>query len=72
MNQSWGAAAGYVDSLRLRTIRIVRALESGAAAVVAELRHLNGVGANAPSRSDRVRLVKQALARRKEGPHRCC
>jgi hypothetical protein len=72
MDQSCGAAAGYLDSLRLRTMRIVRALESAAAAVVAELRHLNGVGANASSRSDRVRLVKQTLARRNEGPRRCC
>ncbi|HTQ24332.1 MAG TPA: hypothetical protein VMI09_06515 [Candidatus Binataceae bacterium] len=72
MNQSCGAAAGYVDWLRSRTKRIVRALESAAAPVVAELRHLNGVGANASSRRDRVRLVKQALAQSKKGPNRCC
>jgi hypothetical protein len=72
MNQSCDGAAGYVDSLRMRMLTIARALESAAAAVVAELRHLNGVGANASSRSDRVRLVKQVLAGRKEGPNRCC
>ena len=72
MNRSYGATTGYVDSLILLTMRIVRALESAAAAVGAELRHLNGVGANASSRSERVRLVKQALARRNEGPRRCC
>jgi hypothetical protein len=40
--------------------------------MAAELRHLNGVGANASSRSDRVRIVKQTLAHRGEGPNRCC
>jgi len=72
MNHSCGAAAGCVDWLRSRTNQIVRALESVAAVVAAELRHLNGVGANASSRHDRVRLVKQALAQNKERPNRCC
>jgi hypothetical protein len=40
--------------------------------LVAELRHLNGVGANASSRRVRVRIVKQKLARRGDGPNRCC
>jgi transcription antitermination factor NusA-like protein len=37
-----------------------------------ELRRLNGIGAAAGSRGERVRTVKQALARRGDGPNRCC
>jgi hypothetical protein len=52
--------------------RIARTLESAGALLIAELRHLNGVGANVSSRRDRVRLVKQTLADRGKGPNRCC
>lgn len=52
--------------------RIARTLNAAVALMAAELRHLNGVGANASSRSDRVRIVKQTLAHRGEGPNRCC
>jgi hypothetical protein len=52
--------------------QIAHALQSAVAIVAAELRHLNGVGANAPSRRERVRFVKQTLARRGQGPNRCC
>jgi hypothetical protein len=62
----------YGASLWAGTKRTARMLETAVALVVAELRHLNGVGANASSHSDRVRIVKQTLARRGEGPNRCC
>jgi hypothetical protein len=72
MNHSRSAVTRCVEWLRSLTQRIVRALESAATALVAELRHLNGIGVSASSRRDRIRLVKQALARSKEGPNRCC
>jgi hypothetical protein len=52
--------------------RMARTLGRAVAILVAELRHLNGVGANASSRRDRVRIVKQTLANRGKGPNRCC
>jgi hypothetical protein len=51
---------------------MARKLARAVALLVAELRHLNGVGANASSRRERVRIVKQALAHRGKGPNRCC
>jgi hypothetical protein len=40
--------------------------------IAAEMRRLNRTGAEQRSREERVRAVKQALARRGEGPNRCC
>jgi hypothetical protein len=62
----------YAASLWAEAARIARAIDTAVVLVVAELRRLNGVGANASSRSARVRLVKQTLARRGKGPNRCC
>jgi hypothetical protein len=67
-----GPLGRHAASLRAGAERIGRAIDSAIVLVVAELRRLNGVGANASSRSDRVRLVKQTLARRGKGPNRCC
>jgi hypothetical protein len=55
-----------------RTMRIAQELVSALAAVTAELRRLNRIGADAGSRSERVRIVKQTLARRGKGLNRCC
>jgi hypothetical protein len=62
----------YAASLWAWAARIVQGIDTAVVLVVAELRRLNGVGANASSRSARVRLVKQTLARRGKGPNRCC
>jgi len=62
----------YAASLWAWAARIVQRIDTDVVLVVAELRRLNGVGANASSRSARVRLVKQTLARRGKGPNRCC
>jgi hypothetical protein len=62
----------YVVSLWAGMKRMARTLGRAVAILVAELRHLNGVGANASSRRDRVRIVKQTLANRGKGPNRCC
>jgi hypothetical protein len=67
-----GPLGRYAASLRTGAERIARAIDTAVVLVVAELRRLNGVGANASSRSERVRLVKQTLARRGKGPNRCC
>jgi len=53
-------------------MRIAQELGSALAAVVAELRRLNRIGANAGSRSERVDIVKQTLANRCKGLNRCC
>jgi hypothetical protein len=37
-----------------------------------ELRRLNGIGAGANSRIERVRIVKETLAARGNAPNRCC
>lgn len=42
------------------------------AAITAELRRLNGVGAGTSSRVERMRIVKQTLAHQRKGPNRCC
>ncbi|HVB80474.1 MAG TPA: hypothetical protein VNE82_11095 [Candidatus Binataceae bacterium] len=52
--------------------RIARALGMVVSPMAGELRRLNRIGAGASSRGERVRLVKQALARRGNGPNRCC
>ena len=52
--------------------RIEQELGSALAAVTAELRRLNRIGANAGSRGERVRIVKQILARRGKVLNRCC
>ena len=67
-----GPLGRHAASLRTGAERIARAIDLAVVLVVAELRRLNGVGANASSRSDRVRLVKQTLARRGKEPNRCC
>jgi hypothetical protein len=72
MDQHAGHPGRRVASLGAGAVRIARAIDTAVALVVAELRRLNGVGVNASSRSDRVRLVKETLARRGSGPHRCC
>jgi hypothetical protein len=53
-------------------MRIAQELGAALAAVVAEMRRLNRIGADAGSRSERVRIVKQTLARRGKGLNRCC
>jgi hypothetical protein len=72
MERHAGHPRRYAASLWAWAARIVRAIDTDVVLVVAELRRLNGVGANASSRSARVRLVKQTLARRGKGPNRCC
>ncbi len=72
MDRPAGPLGRHAASLRAGAERIARAIDTAVMMVVAELRRLNGLGANAASRSDRVRLVKQALARRGQGPNRCC
>lgn len=52
--------------------RIGIEIGAGLLRLIAELRHLNAVGANESSRADRVRAVKRSLARHGEGPRRCC
>jgi hypothetical protein len=72
MDRHAGHPRRYAASLWAEAARIARAIDTAVVLVVAELRRLNGVGANASSRSARVRLVKQTLARRGKGPNRCC
>ena len=52
--------------------RIRNAIGAGLSRLMAELRHLNAIGANESSHADRVRAVKRSLARHGEGPRRCC
>lgn len=52
--------------------RIARAMAAIVLPMAGELRRLNRIGADAGSRSERVRVVKRALAHRGEGPNRCC
>jgi len=72
MERHAGHPRRYAASLWAEAARIARAIDTAVVLVVAELRRLNGVGANASSRSARVRLVKRTLARRGKGPNRCC
>jgi hypothetical protein len=72
MDRHAGHSRRHAASLWVGMKRIARAIDIAVVFVVAELRHLNGVGANASSRSDRVRIVKQTLAHRGKGPNRCC
>ena len=72
MDRRTGNLGRYAASLWAGAARMARAIDTTVVLVVAELRRLNGVGANASSRSARVRLVKQTLARRGNGPNRCC
>jgi hypothetical protein len=72
MNRHPGHPGRYAASLWAAAERTARAINTAVALVVAELRRLNGVGANASSRSARVRLVKQTLAHRGKGPNCCC
>ena len=72
MNRHAGHPGRYTASLWTAAERTVRAINKAVELIVAELRRLNGVGANASSRSDRVRLVKQTLAHTGKGPNRCC
>jgi hypothetical protein len=52
--------------------RIALALGAAVSSIASELRRLNCIGLGADSRGERVRIVKQALARRGQGPNRCC
>jgi hypothetical protein len=52
--------------------RVAGVIDTAFAHMVVELRRLNSVGADASSRNDRVRRVKETLARRGKGPNRCC
>jgi hypothetical protein len=62
----------HVSPRLARTMRIAQELGAALAAVVAELRRLNRIGAGAGSRGERVRIVKQTLALRGKGLNRCC
>lgn len=72
MNRHNGPPRPYIAPLRAAMRRIARALGKVASLVAGELRRLNHIGAGADSRVERVRIVKQALARRGNGPNRCC
>ena len=72
MNRHVGHPDRYVAPAWAGTMRIAQELGSALAAVVAELRRLNRIGANAGSRSERVDIVKQTLANRGKGLNRCC
>jgi len=61
-----------LDEIRTIGKRIGSEIGAGLSRLMAELCHLNAVGANESSRADRVRAVKRALARHGEGPRRCC
>jgi hypothetical protein len=72
MNRHVGHPDRYVAPPWAGAMRIAQELGSALAAVVAELRRLNRIGANAGSRSERVDIVKQTLANRGKGLNRCC
>jgi hypothetical protein len=72
MDRHAGHLGGYAASLWAGAVRIAIAIDTAVVLVVAELRRLNCVGANASSRGARVRFVKQTLARGGKGPNRCC
>jgi hypothetical protein len=72
MNRHFGHPNRYVIPLWAGTMRLVQELGSALAAVAAELRRLNRIGAGAGSRSERVDIVKQTLANRGKGLNRCC
>jgi len=61
-----------VGGLRTTGKRITLTIGAGLSALIAELRQLNDVAANESSHAERVRAVKLLLARRGEGPRRCC
>lgn len=62
----------YPALLRAELKRIARAMAAIVSPIAGELRRLNRIGVGAGSRGERVRIVKQALARRGKGPNRCC
>jgi hypothetical protein len=62
----------HIAPLRVAMQRIARALRIVVSPIAGELRRLNRIGAGAGSRGERVRLVKEALAHRGNGPNRCC
>jgi hypothetical protein len=72
----WDSAApsrgNRAASLWAEMKRIARAMDAVVSPIAGELRRLNRIGADAGSRGERVRIVKQALARRGKGPNRCC
>jgi len=72
MNRYAGHARRYVAPLYAGMRRIARALGIAVSPIAGELRRLNRIGADAGSRAERVRMVKQTLAHRGDGPHRCC
>ncbi len=72
MNRHIGHPDRYVAPRWAATMRIAQELGSALAAVVAELRRLNRIGADAGSRSERVDIVKQTLTNRGKGLNRCC
>lgn len=67
-----GCYKGLYAPLWASIQRIARMLGIAMTPLANELRRLNGIGAAAGSRGERVRTVKQALARRGDGPNRCC
>jgi hypothetical protein len=72
MNRHPGHPLLYVAPLRAGMRRIARALGMAVSPIGGELRRLNRIGAGAGSRVERVRIVKQTLAHRGNGPNRCC
>jgi hypothetical protein len=72
MNRHTGHPDRYAAPRWAGAMRIAHELGSALAAVVAELRRLNRIGAGAGSRSERVDIVKQTLANRGKGLNRCC
>jgi hypothetical protein len=72
MNGRAGHPRFYIARLRAGMRRVACALGLVVSPIAAELRRLNRIGAGAGSRGERVRIVKQALAHRGNGPNRCC
>ena len=72
MNPQAGARERHVAPLWAGMARITRAIAAAVLPWAEELRRLNRMGAGAVSRRERVRIVKRTLARRGQGPNRCC
>ena len=72
MNVQAGARERHAVALWAGMTRIARAIGAVVLPWAAELRRLNRMGADAVSRRERVRIVKRTLARRGQGPNRCC
>jgi len=72
MNPQASARERHAAQLWAGMARIARAIGAAVLPLAGELRRLNRTGAGAVSRRERVRIVKQTLARRGKGPNRCC